>query len=527
MISHLRRTKIIATFGPAITKQLTELAQLEDPDYAEMVQSAYTTTKECLMAGINVARLNFSHGSYQEQLLRLKIIRDVAAELKRPISLMLDTKGPEIRVYTMANAAGERYYVNDRITISTIAKTAGDRAGFSVTDSTGAYNMAKDVKVGDIILVDDGKLSLKTVGVDVEKGLIQAVAMNSHLLKTNKRINLPTSDYSIPFLSEKDVNDIKFAIEHKFNFIAASFVNCAQNVLDIKKILKAHNAEHIKVVAKIETRQGIDHLDEILAVTDAIMIARGDLGLEVPYYEVPYWGKYIIKKCRFNNVPVIMATQMLDSLEKNIIPTRAECSDVFWAVERGVDATMLSGESAQGQFPVNAIQVMSRLDRQSEIFFDYKHTLQNYYPKIPQFNTPSGKMVDTIAKLIAPTRQTINEGFEFQAIAVFSNDYDFLKTLSCSRPAARVLTFTTDVQLYNSCGLLYGITPILVADLEHAQTHFQDYLTVYYNSHIQTNSCDKVTRKTVVVLNGQEPFVVDLKCDQQILETVEFLHSNF
>lgn len=527
MISHLRRTKIIATFGPAITKQLTELSQLDDPSYSEMVKSAYKTTKDCLLSGVNVARLNFSHGSYEEQLIRVKIIREVASELKRPISLMLDTKGPEIRVYEMANKSGEQFNAGDQILINTIEKKIGDHSGFSVTDSTGSYNMAKDVKVDDIILVDDGKLSLKILSVDVENGLIETTAMNNHLLKTNKRINLPTSDYSIPFLSEKDVCDIKFAIEHKFNFIAASFVNSAQNILDIKKILNDHDANHIKVVAKIETRQGIDNLDSILSVADGIMIARGDLGLEVPYYEVPYWGKYIIKKCRFHNVPVIMATQMLDSLEKSIIPTRAECSDVFWAVERGVDATMLSGESAQGQFPVNAIKVMSRLDRQSEIFFDYKRTLEYYYPQIPQFNTKLGEMVNKIAKLIAPTRQVMNEEFEFQAIAVFTNDYEFLKILSCSRPAARVLAFTTDVQLYNSCGLLYGITPILVADLNHAQTHFQDYLTFYFNSHIQTNSCDKITRKTAVILEDQDPIVVDLECDQQILETVEFLHSNF
>lgn len=288
MISHLRRTKIIATFGPAITKQLTELAQLEDPNFADMVKSAYQTTRECLLSGVNVARLNFSHGSYEEQLIRLNIIREVASELKRPISLMLDTKGPEIRVYEMTNHAGEQYHVGDNIVISTIDKKLGNRKGFSVTDSTGTYNMAKDVKVGDIVLVDDGKLSLKTVAVDVEAGLISTTAMNSHLLKTNKRINLPTSDYSIPFLSEKDVRDIKFAIEHKFNFIAASFVNSAQNILDIKKILEEHDASHIKVVAKIETRQGIDNLDAILSVADGIMVARGDLGLEVPYYEVPY-----------------------------------------------------------------------------------------------------------------------------------------------------------------------------------------------------------------------------------------------
>lgn len=508
MISHLRKTKIIATFGPSITQKIWNFAIMNDPNNAEMVRIAYATTRSAMLSGINVARLNFSHGTYEEQLVRIKIIREVAAQLKRPVSLMLDTKGPEIRVGQMIDNDGFLYKTGDKITIYTTIKKIGDQSGFCVTDSTGIYNMAKDVKPDDTILVDDGKMNLQTIAVDILKGEISAIVINDHLLKTNKRINLPNSDYTIPFLSEKDHQDILFAIANKFDYIAASFVNCKQNLLDIKKILKANNGSHIQLVAKIETRQGIDNLAEILEVADGVMVARGDLGLEVPYYEVPYWGKYIIKMCRYANIPVIMATQMLDSLEQNIIPTRAESSDVFWAVELGVDATMLSGESAQGKFPINAINVMSHLDRQSEIFFDYKRSLATYFSHIPAYNSLEGIFAKKIANEVMPIREVMNDGFSYQAIALFESNLNFLKILSATRPAARVLVFTDDHRLYTGCGILYGITPILVKDTKHAITHPAEYLKKYYDNQIQVKKNPDLTRKTLVVIN-QEWKVID------------------
>lgn len=526
MISHLRRTKIIATFGPSITKDLFSFKILEDPNNQLKVQEVYETTKESLLAGVNVVRLNFSHGSREEQLVRAHLVRKAAAELQRPVSIMLDTKGPEIRVCDIGKSDGRMFLKNQKITIYTLTKQPGTDKSFSVTDSTGTYNMAKDVKVGDVILVDDGKLVLHTNEVDRDRGIIECLVKNDHLLKTNKRINLPASDYSIPFLSQKDHEDILFAIENKFNYIAASFVNNKQNVLDIKAILKSANAEHIKVIAKIESRQAINNLDEILTVVDGIMIARGDLGLEVPYYEVPYWGKYIVKKCRYANIPVIMATQMLDSLEKNIIPTRAEASDVFWAVERGVDATMLSGESAQGQFPINAINVMSKLARQSEIFFDYKRSLSIYYPQIPHYSSAQGQMIEKIAEKLFPKSQGMDTQFSYQSIAVFTNDYEFLKMLSISRPAARVLAFTTDVTLYNSCGILYAITPILVKDLDHAITNHRAYVKHYYDNHIQCKN-PIVSRKTLFLIGDK---LLEALCDDENNPDpikVEFLHQNY
>lgn len=329
MINHLRRTKIIATFGPAITKDLATFAMLSDPINQAKVAEVYEDTKNSLLAGTNVVRLNFSHGSREEQLVRAQLVRKAATELQRPVSIMLDTKGPEIRVCDLGCQEGQMFYQGQIITINTLHKKVGTAKSFSVTDSTGSYNMAKDVKVGDAILVDDGKLLLIATTVDEQQGIIICQVKNNHLLKTNKRINLPASDYTIPFLSDKDREDILFAAKHHFNYIAASFVNKKENILAIKEVLASVNATHIKLIAKIESRQAIENLAEILTVVDGIMIARGDLGLEVPYYEVPYWGKYIIKKCRYANIPVIMATQMLDSLEKNIIPTRAEASDVF------------------------------------------------------------------------------------------------------------------------------------------------------------------------------------------------------
>ncbi|MDQ0514034.1 pyruvate kinase [Mycoplasmoides fastidiosum] len=508
MISHLRRTKIIATFGPAITQKLWTFASLEDPANAEMVKKAYATTESCLLAGVNVARFNFSHGTHEEQLVRAKIIREVSAKLNRPISLMLDTKGPEIRVWKIGNEDGILYRAGSKITIYTTQKVVGDESGFSVVDSTETYNMAKDVAVNNTILVDDGKLSLEVASVDVAQGLIEVYVINDHVLKTNKRINLPGADYTIPFLSEKDRGDILFAIEHNYDYIAASFVNSKENLLDIKKILNENGGSHIKLIAKIETRQGIDRLDEILTVADGVMVARGDLGLEVPYYEVPYWGKYIIKKCRYANVPVIMATQMLDSLEKNIIPTRAESSDVFWAVELGVDATMLSGESAQGLFPINAINVMSKIDRQSEIFYDYDRSLRTYFSKSPKFHTPMYQFARKIAEIVMPEREIMNSGFSFQAIAVFGPTEEFITALSAARPATRVLVFTDNPRVYTGLGIFYGILPILVDDVTHAQTYAADYLKAYYDNQIQTRRDHSLSRKTLVVY-GSELGLID------------------
>jgi pyruvate kinase len=345
-----------------------------DPKNKELVKMAYEKMEEAIKSGANCLRLNFSHGSYEEHGIRVKIARDVAEKLKQNISLMLDTKGPEIRITNVVNGPIPINKGTD-LTIYCTKIVDGGHKQFSVSDSTGKYNMAKDVKVGGTILVDDGKLNLRINKVNADTGEIEVTSLNSHAISTNKRINLPNTEYSMPFLSDKDKEDLLFAIKNKFDYVAASFTNTQYDLRMIKDFIKNNGGTNLQVVAKIETSQAIKNIDQIIDEADGIMVARGDLALEIPYYEVPYYQKYIIRKCRFVAKPCIVATQMLDSLEKNIHPTRAEVTDVFFAVERGADATMLSGESAQGLFPIEAITTMHNINIKSELLFDYQRAI--------------------------------------------------------------------------------------------------------------------------------------------------------
>jgi pyruvate kinase len=279
-----------------------------------------------IKAGVNVIRFNFSHGTTEEQAVRAQMARAASEKLNTPISLLLDTKGPEIRVGKINNKECP-ITKGAIVVIEALKKIEGTSERFSVTDSTGKYNMANDLKVGSLVLVDDGKLFLKVTGLDKAAGKITCVAENAHVLKENKRINLPGAKYSMPFLSAKDQTDVKYACAQKFDYIAASFVNNAQNIRDIKKITKAAKSD-IKIIAKIESTEAIKNLDAIIKESDGIMVARGDLGIEIPYYEVPYYETYMIKQCRKFGKPCIVATQMLDSMERNLLATRAEVTDV-------------------------------------------------------------------------------------------------------------------------------------------------------------------------------------------------------
>ena len=282
-----KRTKIIATLGHSITQNIFCFDDLKDPAKKKSVQHAYEKMREIILNGVTCVRLNLSHGSHEEHATRIKIVRDVARKLNRNIAIMVDTKGPEIRINKCKDNKVE-IKENDEVDIYTRKKVLGDRTKFSCSDSTGKYNMANDVKKGSIILVDDGKLQLFVDEVMPELGLIKTVALNSHFIKENKRINLPGCEYSIPFLSAKDIADIDFACKQNADYIAASFTNCAQNVKDIRAELKKHNKMNIQIVAKIETGHGIRCIDEIFEEADGVMVARGDLGLEIPYYDVPY-----------------------------------------------------------------------------------------------------------------------------------------------------------------------------------------------------------------------------------------------
>ncbi len=460
-MNSLKKTKIIATIGPSITGKIFTYEQFNDPKYADQILEAKDKLSKLYDAGVNAVRFNFSHGTYEEQGIKIKLAREVAEEKNLNIGFILDTKGPEIRVNEIKN--GQVLVEKEsEVTIYTVDKIVGDSNKFSVYDASGLYNMARDVNVGDIIFVDDGKLKLIAQEVNVEEGYIITVAKNEHLLKTNKRINLPNANYSIPFMSEQDYNDIIFAIENDFDFIAASFVNSPQNVHEIRKILNNNNASHIQIISKIETMNAINAIDEIIDASDSIMVARGDLGLEIPYYEVPYYEKYMIKACRHKAKTVIIATQMLDSLETRLQATRAEVTDVFFAVERGSDCTMLSGETANGLYPVNAVEVMSTINRSSEKLFDYDRSLNVYFSHTRFHNTPFGKTVQKVANLIAPKRDIFNEPFLYGAIIYIGNTRDEIIALSNIRPAASIFVITDNPELKRCFSIHYAVNTIYV-----------------------------------------------------------------
>ncbi|MDR3163474.1 MAG: pyruvate kinase [Mycoplasmataceae bacterium] len=471
MISYYKRTKIVATLGPAITQKIWSLEMLNDPQNKAMVKLAYQKMTEIIESGVNCVRLNFSHGDHNEHLVRIKIARDVAKKLNRYVSVMLDTKGPEIRVGKIKTGKA-LIKIGTKVTVNTLKPIVGDTQSFYATDSTGKYNMANDVKVGGTILVDDGKLQLSIDAVDKINGIIKTIAKNTHTISDKKRINLPNTAYSIPFLSPQDKDDILFGIKHKVDYIAASFVNNADNIAQIRQVLDDNGGGNIQIISKIESTNAIDNLDQILDATNGVMVARGDLALEIPYYDVPYWEKYIIRKCRYIGKPVIIATQMLDSLEKNIQPTRAEVTDVFFAVERGADATMLSGESANGLFPTFAVQTMREIDVKSELLFDYKRAIEFYFPKA-KLVSYAKRIAKKIAKKLLPFGDDAAPSFPYGYVVIFSNDKPIIWTLSNIRPAATIIVVTDDEELLTCFGINYAIQTYYVKDLNQAKTNPQ------------------------------------------------------
>lgn len=424
-----KRTKMICTIGPASDK----------PE----------TMKKMVLNGMNCVRANFSHGTHEEQATKFRVAKEISKELQVPISLMLDTKGPEIRIGKMKDDV-QLIPSDSIITIHTLPKEYEKLIGTS-TDISVSYRMDEDVEVGDTVLFDDGKLVSKIVEINKDKGIIKVKTVNSHKLKSNKRINLPGVEFSLPFLSKKDIDDIDFGIKQGINYIAASFVNTAENIRQIKEILKQKKATHIKIIAKIESQTGIDNIDEIIAEADGIMVARGDLGLEIPYYEVPYWQKQIIQKCRKVGKISIVATQMLDSMERVPHPTRAEVSDVYWATELGADSTMLSGETASGDFPEKSVDVMANINRRAE---SEKYLSEQYLKDIEAFYEASSKDErNTIAYNLA--KKTASGDYKYAVVC--SETGQLLNTIAQYRPNCSIIGVVNKKEMIGQFGVSYSI----------------------------------------------------------------------
>lgn len=356
----MKKTKIICTMGPSANENGGELM------------------RKLVQGGMDIARFNFSHGSHEEQKGRMDLLKKIREEEKKPIAILLDTKGPEIRTGVLEG--GKKVTLQEGETfILTTEEIEGNSSKVSITYD----GLVNDVKGGSVILIDDGLIGLSVKEICGNE--IVCTVVNGGELGERKGVNVPNVPVRLPAITEKDREDIKFGVEQGVDFIAASFVRNAECILEIKTFLNQCNAPYIPIIAKIENAEGIENIDEIIRCADGIMVARGDLGVEIPAEEVPYLQKMIIQKCNENYKPVITATQMLDSMIRNPRPTRAEVTDVANAVYDGTDAVMLSGETASGKYPLEALDMMVHIVENAEKHLDYdayhkkveKHRLKN------------------------------------------------------------------------------------------------------------------------------------------------------
>lgn len=421
----MRKTKIVCTIGPA--------------------SESKETLKKLIESGMNVARLNFSHGSHEEHALRIQTIREAAREMNSIVAILLDTKGPEIRTHQMENDAIE-LVTGQELAIS-MKEVLGTNKMFSISYE----KLIEDVQEGSIILLDDGLIELRVTSTDDAQGLIHTIVENAGTLKNKKGVNVPGVSVQLPGITEKDASDIRFGIEQNVDFVAASFVRRAKDVLEIRALLEKNNAAHIQIIPKIENQEGVDNINDILKVSDGLMVARGDLGVEIPAEEVPVVQKALIKKCNTVGKPVITATQMLDSMQRNPRPTRAEASDVANAILDGTDAIMLSGETAAGLYPVESVATMAKIAERIEDTLDHKAIVR------AQSKEQGISMTDSIAQSVAYTSLNL----KVSAILAPTESGHTAKTIAKYRPGVSVIAITSSEITARKLALVWGVVPIV------------------------------------------------------------------
>ncbi|HIV87548.1 MAG TPA: pyruvate kinase [Candidatus Pygmaiobacter gallistercoris] len=420
----MRKTKIICTLGPATDSE--------------------ETLRQMILAGMNVARFNFSHGSYEDHLNRLNMLRRVREELNLPIAALLDTKGPEIRLRKFAQ--GKVFLEKDSIFTLTTREVEGTAEICSVS----YRDLPQDVTPGTRLLLDDGLIALTVESVDATD--IRCRVLNSGPISDRKSVNVPGVRLSMPYLSKQDEKDIVFGIENGFDFIAASFTRCARDVLDIRELLDRHKCDHIRIIAKIENREGVQNIEEILAVSDGVMIARGDMGVEIDFTEIPIIQKNIILHCYSSGKPVITATQMLESMISHPRPTRAEITDVANAIYDGTSAIMLSGETAAGKYPVEAVRTMSAIAERTESDINYDKRLRNR-----GLDDHMG-VTDAMAHAACTTAMDIHA----KAIVTVSKSGQTARLLCKYRPTTPIIACVTTEQTYRHLSLSWGIVPLVM-----------------------------------------------------------------
>lgn len=431
----MRKTKIICTLGPST-----------DDD---------NVLRELMLEGMNVARFNFSHGTHEQHAKNLERVKKLREELGLPIAALLDTKGPEIRLKSFKEGkvnieAGQRFVLTTREVEGTEQEVAISYAG-----------LIDDIRVGCNILIDDGLISLRVESMtDTD---IVCIVENGGIISNNKGVNVPNVELSMPYVSEQDKSDIVFGVKQGFDFIAASFVRKAEDILEIREILSEHNCDFINIIAKIENMQGVNNIDEIIRVSDGVMIARGDMGVEIPLEEVPAIQKKIIRKVYNAEKIVITATQMLESMMKNPRPTRAEATDVANAIYDGTSAIMLSGETAAGMYPVEALRTMTKIAERTEADIDL----------VARFNRRESLVNPDITNAIAHATCTTAMDLNATAIVTVTKSGKTARMISKYRPECPIIGCSPSESVWRQMNLSWGVIPLMVEEKTNTEDLFE------------------------------------------------------
>lgn len=419
----MKKTKIVCTIGPKTESELV--------------------LERLVKEGMNVMRLNFSHGNYEEHLVRINNMRNVMKKTGNRVAILLDTKGPEIRTIKLEGGNDVALVAGQKFTLTTDKTVVGNSNIVAVTYE----GLTKDLKAGNIVLIDDGLIEM--IVEEVVGNEVRCSVKNSGALGENKGVNLPNVSVQLPALSEKDKNDLKFGCETNVDFVAASFIRKADDVRAVRECLDSNGGKDIKIISKIENQEGLDNFEEILELSDGIMVARGDLGVEIPVEEVPFAQKMMIERCNNVGKVVITATQMLDSMISNPRPTRAEATDVANAIIDGTDAVMLSGETAKGKYPVEAVEVMARIAEKTD-------------PLIPCYNNYSAEGEEGVTEAIARGVVDVSEVIRAKVIVTGTQSGRSAQSVRKSFPNAHILAITNVEKTANQLVLTKGVTPLVV-----------------------------------------------------------------
>lgn len=431
----MRKTKIICTLGPAV----------EDENIM----------RSLILEGMDVARLNFSHGSHEEHLKRVKVIKKVREDMKRPIALLLDTKGPEIRLGCFEKGSVE-LKTNDHFTLTT-EECTGNQERVSIS----YRNLPQVVNRNTRILIDDGLVELKVI--DITETEILCKVMNNGTIKDKKSLNVPGVKLDMPYLSDKDIDDVLFAVKHDFDYIAASFTRSATDIIDIRNLLEQNGGENIQIIAKIENCEGVENIDEILMASDGIMVARGDMGVEIDYNELPRIQKMLIKKAMAHGKKSITATQMLDSMISKPRPTRAEISDVANAIYDGTSAIMLSGETSIGKYPVESVRTMAKIAESTESAIHYKKRFRHM-----EFE----ESITNVTNAISHATCTTAHDLDAAAIITVTETGFTARMISKYRPECPIVGCTTSEIAYRQLAMSWGVIPVLFEEKQNSDELF-------------------------------------------------------